>query len=81
MRLFYTLADYPHDMVEIECAVPEVGRHERQLRGTICALKPDRLTRSGFGRCQVSAGPGQEKWPTRFVIQRWMASDAGFGSS
>jgi hypothetical protein len=27
MRLFYTLSDYPHDMVEIECA--KCGRHGR----------------------------------------------------
>jgi len=27
MRLFYTLADYPHDMVAIECA--KCGRHGR----------------------------------------------------
>jgi hypothetical protein len=27
MRLYYTLADYPHDMVEIECA--KCGRHGR----------------------------------------------------
>ena len=28
MRLFYTLADYPHDMVEIECA--KCGRRGRR---------------------------------------------------
>jgi hypothetical protein len=33
MRLHYTLADYPHEMVEIECA--KCGRHGR-LRGQIC---------------------------------------------
>jgi hypothetical protein len=27
MRLFYTLADYPHEMIEIECA--KCGRHGR----------------------------------------------------
>ena len=27
MRMFYTLADYPHEMVEIECA--KCGRHGR----------------------------------------------------
>ena len=27
MRLYYTLADYPHELVEIECA--KCGRHGR----------------------------------------------------
>jgi hypothetical protein len=27
MRMYYTLADYPHEMVEIEC--PKCGRHGR----------------------------------------------------
>jgi hypothetical protein len=27
MRLYYTLSDYPHEMVEIECA--KCGRHGR----------------------------------------------------
>jgi hypothetical protein len=27
MRMYYTLADYPHDMVEVECA--KCGRHGR----------------------------------------------------
>ena len=27
MRVYYTLADYPHAMVEIECA--KCGRHDR----------------------------------------------------
>jgi hypothetical protein len=29
MRMFYTLADYPHEMVEIECA--KCGRHGRVI--------------------------------------------------
>ena len=34
MRMFYTLADYPHETVEIECA--KCGRHGR-LRESIAA--------------------------------------------
>jgi len=32
MRLYYTLADYPHDMIEIECA--KCGRHGRLRTGS-----------------------------------------------
>ena len=38
MRPYYTLADYPHDMIEIECA--KCGRHGR-LRTARAEHGPD----------------------------------------
>jgi hypothetical protein len=51
MRLFYTLADYPHDMVEIECA--KCGRRgRRRTERLIEEYGPDmKLRRNIRKRC------------------------------
>jgi hypothetical protein len=60
MRMFYTLADYPHNMVEIECA--KCGRHgrlrtARLLAEPISGFGKSLDLRSGFLSVQVPAPP------------------------
>jgi hypothetical protein len=48
IRLYYTLADYPHEMIEIECG--KCGRHGRLRTDRICEAKKHRSDFVGLGR-------------------------------